>query len=150
MGQGEQGDVRPECATSRLQHGGKLLRKQMIQAHTNSHTHSHVLTLTPPPHHTHSHPPLPLTYSHIAHTHTHVHTQMHKLGLGEEVKELGEEELEELDKKAVEYEITVMEERLKQMTPNMAAIEEYRRKVCVWTGKGKRRGGGGGGGGAIP
>ncbi len=33
----------------------------------------------------------------------------------------------------MEYEITVLEERLKQMTPNMAAIEEYKRKVCVYT-----------------
>ena len=43
--------------------------------------------------------------------------------------ELTEEQLEALDKKAVEYEITMLEERLKQMTPNMAAIEEYKRKV---------------------
>ena len=34
-----------------------------------------------------------------------------------------------MDKQTVEYEITVLEERLKQMTPNMAAIEEYKRKV---------------------
>ena len=64
----------------------------------------------------------------------HTSTQMRKLGLGEEMKELGEAELEALDKKTVEYEITVLEEQLKQMTPNMAAIEEYRRKVCVWEG----------------
>ena len=38
-------------------------------------------------------------------------------------------ELEAVDKQAVEYEITMLEERLKQMTPNMAAIDEYRRKV---------------------
>ena len=56
---------------------------------------------------------------------------MRKLGVGDEVKELGEAELEALDKKTVEYEITVLEEQLKQMTPNMAAIEEYRRKVCT-------------------
>ena len=69
----------------------------------------------------------------ITHTHNctymHTYTQMRKLGLGDEVKELGEAELEALDKKTVEYEITVLEEQLKQMTPNMAAIEEYRRKV---------------------
>ena len=77
----------------------------------------------------------------------HTSTQMRKLGLDEEMKELGEAELEALDKKTVEYEITVLEEQLKQMTPNMAAIEEYRRKVCE-CGKG----GGGvsvGGGGCV-
>ena len=71
-----------------------------------------------------------LTHMHHC-TYMHTSTQMRKLGLGEEVKELGEAELEALDKKTVEYEITVLEEQLKQMTPNMAAIEEYRRKVCV-------------------
>ena len=49
---------------------------------------------------------------------------------------MGDEELAGLDKQTVEYEITVLEERLKQMTPNMAAIEEYKRKVCVWCGWG--------------
>ena len=34
-----------------------------------------------------------------------------------------------VDKKAVESRITMLEEQLSQMTPNMAAIEEYRRKV---------------------
>ena len=29
----------------------------------------------------------------------------------------------------MQYEITMIEERMKQMTPNMAAIEEYKRKV---------------------
>ena len=38
-----------------------------------------------------------------------------------------------MDKQTVEYEITVLEERLKQMTPNMAAIEEYKRKVISGT-----------------
>ena len=45
------------------------------------------------------------------------------------VPDLSEEQLASLDKQAVEYEITLLEERLKQLTPNMAAIEEYRRKV---------------------
>lgn len=40
-----------------------------------------------------------------------------------------EEELTSLDKKDVEYQITMLEEALKQKTPNMAAIEEYKRKV---------------------
>ncbi len=49
--------------------------------------------------------------------------------------ELSAEELDCLDKQAVEYEITMLEEKLNQMTPNMAAIEEYRRKVG-WKGVG--------------
>lgn len=40
-----------------------------------------------------------------------------------------EEELTSLDKKDVEYQITMLEETLKQKTPNMAAIDEYKRKV---------------------
>ncbi len=66
---------------------------------------------------------------------------------------MGDEELAGLDKQTVEYEITVLEERLKQMTPNMAAIEEYKRKVCVWCGGGGWCGVGvcvcGGGGGLL-
>ena len=60
----------------------------------------------------------------------HFNNEIKKLDLGEggEV-EIEGEELEAVDKQAVEYEITMLEERLKQMTPNMAAIEEYRRKV---------------------
>ena len=34
-----------------------------------------------------------------------------------------------VDKKAVESRITMLDEQLTQMTPNMAAIEEYRKKV---------------------
>ena len=52
--------------------------------------------------------------------------------------EMTEEELVQIDKQEIEYEITMLEERLKQMTPNMAAIEEYKRKVadifCCKTG----------------
>ena len=43
------------------------------------------------------------------------------------------EQLAAVDKQAVEYEITMLEERLKQMTPNMAAIEEFKRKVGTHT-----------------
>lgn len=45
------------------------------------------------------------------------------------MEELSEDQLAGVDKKAVEYGITMLEEQLKQMTPNMAAIEEYRKKV---------------------
>ena len=60
----------------------------------------------------------------------HFNNEIKKLDLGEEGgAEMDEAELEAVDKQAVEYEITMLEERLKQMTPNMAAIEEYKRKV---------------------
>ncbi|XP_067017263.1 structural maintenance of chromosomes protein 4-like isoform X2 [Acropora muricata] len=38
------------------------------------------------------------------------------------------DELDKVDKETVQYEITVEEEKLKQMKPNMAAIAEYRKK----------------------
>ena len=60
----------------------------------------------------------------------HFNNEIKKLDLGEGGGATMEEaELEAVDKQAVEYEITMLEERLKQMTPNMAAIEEYKRKV---------------------
>ena len=60
----------------------------------------------------------------------HFNNEIKKLDLGEGGGvEIEGAELEAMDKQAVEYEITMLEERLKQMTPNMAAIEEYRRKV---------------------
>ena len=60
----------------------------------------------------------------------HFNNEIKKLDLGDGGGvEIEEAELEAVDKQAVEYEITMLEERLKQMTPNMAAIEEYRRKV---------------------
>ena len=60
----------------------------------------------------------------------HFNNEIKKLDLGEVGGvEIEGAELEGVDKQAVEYEITMLEERLKQMTPNMAAIEEYRRKV---------------------
>jgi len=43
--------------------------------------------------------------------------------------QLSETDLSAMDKQTAEYEITVLEEQLKQMSPNMAAIEEYKRKV---------------------
>ena len=53
---------------------------------------------------------------------------------GKDVGALGEvssEELENLDKEKTEFEITVIEENLGKMKPNMAAIAEYRKKVCT-------------------
>lgn len=50
---------------------------------------------------------------------------------GQEVGEMTtipDDELKELDKEAIQYEITVLEEKLAQMKPNMAAIAEYRKK----------------------
>lgn len=50
---------------------------------------------------------------------------------GKEVGELTEltpESLTDIDKEGVQYEITVLEEKLAQMKPNMAAIAEYRKK----------------------
>ena len=53
-----------------------------------------------------------------------------KLSLeSEEMREMSEEELQGINRQETEYQITMLEERLKQMTPNMAAIEEYKRKV---------------------
>ena len=64
----------------------------------------------------------------------HFNNEIKKLDLGERGgAEMGEGELTAIDKQGVEYEITMLEERLKQMTPNMAAIEEYKRKVHLKT-----------------
>ncbi|KAJ7381328.1 Structural maintenance of chromosomes protein 4 [Desmophyllum pertusum] len=46
----------------------------------------------------------------------------------ESLPTLTRDELEGIDKETVMYEITVLEEKLKQMKPNMAAIAEYRKK----------------------
>ncbi|XP_073255953.1 structural maintenance of chromosomes protein 4-like [Porites lutea] len=46
----------------------------------------------------------------------------------ESLPTLTREELEGVDKETVMYEITVLEEKLQQMKPNMAAIAEYRKK----------------------
>ncbi len=45
--------------------------------------------------------------------------------------EMTGEELDKINKQEIEYQITMLEERLKQMSPNMAAIEEYRKKVST-------------------
>jgi len=46
----------------------------------------------------------------------------------ESLATLPRDELEGIDKETVMYEITVLEEKLKQMKPNMAAIAEYQKK----------------------
>ena len=56
----------------------------------------------------------------------------------EELPTIPREELENTDKEAISYEITVCEEKLNSMKPNMAAIAEYRKKVgdvCVLVGR---------------
>ena len=40
--------------------------------------------------------------------------------------------LEELDENAINYQITILEEKLSTMKPNMSAIAEYKRKVWKW------------------
>jgi len=53
---------------------------------------------------------------------------------GEEKQELvtcEPEELQAIVKEDTQYEITVLEEKLAQMKPNMAAIAEYRKKVQI-------------------
>ena len=40
--------------------------------------------------------------------------------------------LREASKEEMAYEITVLEEKLAQMKPNMAAIAEYRKKVFLY------------------
>nr|XP_006820054.1 PREDICTED: structural maintenance of chromosomes protein 4-like [Saccoglossus kowalevskii] len=55
---------------------------------------------------------------------------------GEEMKELPtltEEDLEDIDPDKVQFEITVLEEDMHNMKPNMAAIEEYRKKGIVFS-----------------
>ncbi len=47
----------------------------------------------------------------------------------EEMPEVPAEELHALSKEDTQYGITVLEEKLTQMKPNMAAIAEYRKKV---------------------
>ncbi|XP_031567027.1 structural maintenance of chromosomes protein 4-like [Actinia tenebrosa] len=46
----------------------------------------------------------------------------------ESLPTLTNEELTNIDKQAIMYEITVLEEKLNQLKPNMAAIAEYRKK----------------------
>ena len=49
----------------------------------------------------------------------------------EELQTISEEELEEINKEDIQFNITVQEEKLTQMKPNMAAIAEYRKKVKI-------------------
>ena len=49
----------------------------------------------------------------------------------EQLKVLSDEELQELDIEELQYKRAVIEEQLKDLKPNMAAVEEYKRKVCV-------------------
>ena len=56
---------------------------------------------------------------------------LHKLEGQEtsELPDLDKHTLRSLNKEDTQYEITVLEEKLAQMKPNMAAIAEYRKKV---------------------
>ena len=45
------------------------------------------------------------------------------------LERLSPEQLERVSKEETQYQITVMEERIEQLKPNMAAIEAYHRKV---------------------
>ena len=49
-----------------------------------------------------------------------------------EISSIPNEELKEIDKEGIQYEITVLEEKLAQMKPNMTAIAEYRKKVSCF------------------
>lgn len=49
-----------------------------------------------------------------------------------ELPELTEEDLSLLNKKDIEYQITMIEEELVQMSPNMSAIEEFKRKEALY------------------
>ena len=52
-------------------------------------------------------------------------------GEGQQLSTLSPEALQALKKEETQYQITVMEERLEQLSPNMAAIEAYRKKVSA-------------------
>lgn len=57
--------------------------------------------------------------------------QIKKLDVGDKDKEgteVDEEQLLSLDRRQVEFEIATLAETMQNMTPNMAAIEEYKRK----------------------
>ena len=47
-----------------------------------------------------------------------------------ELEQFEKEKLEDVDKEEEQYAITVLEEKKAQMKPNMAAIAEYKKKVC--------------------
>lgn len=46
-----------------------------------------------------------------------------------EITPIPDEELAEINHDEIKFQITVLEEKLTQMKPNMAAIAEYRKKV---------------------
>ena len=50
-------------------------------------------------------------------------------GAEKELATVAAEELINTNKEDTQYEITVMEEKIAQMKPNMAAIVEYKKKV---------------------
>ncbi|XP_076350696.1 structural maintenance of chromosomes 4-like protein gluon [Tachypleus tridentatus] len=50
----------------------------------------------------------------------------------EPLTKLPPEDLEKVDTEACQYEITVLEERLQNMKPNMAAIAEYKKKEALY------------------
>lgn len=50
----------------------------------------------------------------------------------EELPTIPPEELEQLDKESTLFQVSVLEEKLAKMKPNMAAIAEYRKKVNKW------------------
>lgn len=43
---------------------------------------------------------------------------------------LDPEVLEEIDPKQLQYQVTVLDEKLAQSKPNLAVVHEYRKKVC--------------------
>lgn len=60
--------------------------------------------------------------------------ELHKVdGLAEaQLKPLTPEELAEVDTDDTQYQITLLEEKNQKLNPNMAAIQEYKRKVLVY------------------
>ena len=51
-----------------------------------------------------------------------------------ELPELSEEELRQLDDEAVKYTLTMQEEELSRLKPDLGALAEYRKKVRAGTG----------------
>ena len=49
----------------------------------------------------------------------------------ETLVELNEEQLANVDSEEVQYEITVCEEQLGKMNPNLAAIQQFKKKVSL-------------------
>ena len=60
---------------------------------------------------------------------------LHKIDGEENIEELithDAEYFKELDENATTYQITILEEKLRSMKPNMSAIPEYKRKVSLF------------------